>query len=90
MHVISFVASEQIRNDGDFFKYLKLGQEVERAHHILNLLKRRFECVKNKALKYFLMIRAFKNLQKSNFSITMTEGQIKKLSHTEIKEILKF
>ena len=26
----------------------------------------RFESVKNKALKYFLMIRAFKNLQKCN------------------------
>ena len=87
---MSFVAPEQIRKDGDFFKYLKLEQEVERAHHILNLLERRFESVKNKGLKYFLMIKAFKNLQKCDFSITMTEGQLRKLSQNQIKEILKF
>ena len=48
---MSYVASQQIRNDGDFFKYLKLEQEIERAHHILNILERRFEAVKNKAVK---------------------------------------
>ena len=60
MHVISYVAPQQIRNEGDFFKYLKLEQEIERAHHVLNILERRFEAVKNKALKYFLMIRESK------------------------------
>ena len=60
-HILSYVAPQQIRNDGDFFKYLKLEQEIECAHHVLNILERRFEAVKNKAIKYFLMIRAFKN-----------------------------
>ena len=44
-------------------KYLNLEKEVERGHHSLNLLERRFESAKNKGLKYFLMIKAFKNLQ---------------------------
>ena len=88
MHVISYVAPQQIRNEGDFFKYLKLEQEIERAHHVLNILERRFEAVKNKAVKYFLMIRAFKNLQKSDFSITLTKSQLEKLTQKEIKELL--
>ena len=89
MHVLSFVAPQQIRNDGDFFKFLKLEQEIERAHHILNILERRFEPVKNKALKYFLMIKAFKNLQKCDFSITLTDTQLEQMSDNQIKELLK-
>ena len=89
MHVLSFVAPQQIRNDGDFFKFLKLEQEIERAHHILNILERRFEPVKNKALKYFLMIKAFKNLQKCDFSITMTDNQLEQMSDNQLKELLK-
>ena len=50
----------------------------------------RFESVKNKALKYFLMIRAFKNLQKCNFSIMMTKSELEKMTQKEIKELLKF
>ena len=88
MLVISFVATQQIRNDGDFSKYLKLEQEIERAHHILNILERRFEPVKNKALKYFLMIKAFKNLQKCDFSITLTDSQLEKMSDNQLKELL--
>ena len=90
MHILSYVAPQQIRSDGDYFKYLKLEQEIERAHHVMNILEIRFECVKNKALKYFLMIRAFKNLQKCDFSITMTKSELEKMSHKEIKELLKF
>ena len=88
MHIISFVAPNQIRKDGDFFKYLKLEQEIERAHHVLNILERRFESVKNKAVKYYLMIKEFKNLQKCDFNITLTENQIKKLTQNQIKELL--
>ena len=53
MHILSVIAPEQVRRNGNFYKYLKLEQETERAHHILNLLEVRFECVKNKAMKYF-------------------------------------
>ena len=88
MHIISFVAPNQIRKDGDFSKYLKLEQEIERAHHVLNILERRFESVKNKAVKYYLMIKEFKNLQKCDFNITLAENQIKKLTQNQIKELL--
>ena len=90
LHILSYVAPQQIRNDGDFFKYLKLEQEIERAHHILNILERRFEAVKNKAVKYFLMIRSFKNLQKSDLTITMTKSQLDKMTQKEIKDLLQF
>ena len=90
LHILSYVAPQQIRNDGDFFKYLKLEQEIERAHHILNILERRFEAVKNKAVKYFLMIRSFKNLQKSDLSITMTKSQLDKMTQKDIKDLLQF
>lgn len=49
-----------------------------------------FENWVSKALKYFLMIQAFKNLQKCDFSITMTKSELEKMSHKEIKELLKF
>ena len=55
---------------------------------MLNILERRVEAVKNNAMKYFLMIRAFKNLQKSDFSITMTKSQLEKMTQNEIKELL--
>ena len=55
---------------------------------MLNIFERRFEAFKNKAVKYFLMIREFKNLQKSDFSITLTKSQLEKLTQNEIKELL--
>ena len=54
MHILSVIAPEQLHRDGNFYKYLKLEQETERPHHILNILEKRFESVKNKAMKYFL------------------------------------
>ena len=48
MSLLSIEAPKQVREDGDFFKYLKLEQEIERAHNVLNKLERQFECVKNK------------------------------------------
>ena len=43
--------------------YLKLEQETERAHHVLNILEVRFKSVKNKAMNYFFMLKAFKNIK---------------------------
>ena len=49
---------------GDYFKYLKLEQECERLHKELNELERQFSCVKNVALRYFLMMKELKARQK--------------------------
>ena len=78
MHIISLVAPRQIRQSGDYYEYLKLEQETERAHNILNRLEIFFECVKNKSLKYFLMIRAYVNEQKSDLSLFKTKNPFKK------------
>ena len=43
-------APEQVRNDGNFYKYLKLEQETERAHAILNKLEVRYEASKTKLI----------------------------------------
>ena len=72
MHILSIIGPRQIREDGDFFKYLKLEQAIERAHHELNELEKQYECVKNKSEKYFLMIKSYKNLQKTDQNITKT------------------
>ena len=72
MHILLIVSPRQIREDGDYFKYLKLEQAIERAHHELNELEKQFECVKNKAEKYFLMVKSYKNRQKVDQDITNT------------------
>ena len=72
MIVLFVTGPRQIREDGDYFKYLKLEQAIERAHHELNELKKQFECVKNKPEKYFLMIKSYKNRQKIDQDITNT------------------
>ena len=79
MHILSIIAPEQVQRNGNFYKYLKLEQETERAHHVLNQLRARFECIKNKAMKYFLMLKAFKNIQKSDFSLVKTKHSYKKI-----------
>ena len=80
MHILSVIASEQVHRNRNFYKYLKLEQETERAHHILNLLEVRIECVKNKAMKYFLMLQAFKNIQKTDLSLLKTKHGFKKIN----------
>ena len=80
MHILSIIAPEQVRSNGNFYKYLKLEQETERAHHVLNLLEIRFECVKNKAMKYFLMLKAFKNIQKTDLGLLKTRHSYKKVN----------
>ena len=77
MHVLSIDAPRQIRATGDYYKYLKLEQETERAHNILNRLEKQFESVKNKSEKYFLMIRAYKNEQKSDLSMFRARNPFK-------------
>ena len=72
MNVLSVTGPRQIREDGDYFKYLKLEQAIERAHHELNELEKQFECVKNKPEKYFLMIKSYKNRQKIDQDIINT------------------
>ena len=71
-------APEQVRTDGNFYKYLKLEQETECAHAILNKLEVRYECVKNKAYKYYLMLKEFKNMQKIDSSFLKTKHAFKK------------
>ena len=80
-----------LKNQFKYFHFERqflLIQPPNSIHHVLNILERRFEAVKNNAMKYFLMIRAFKNLQKSDFSITLTKSQLEKLTQNEIKELL--
>ena len=48
MNILTIVAPKQVREDGDFFKYLKLEHEVERVHNVLNTLHKQYENVKNK------------------------------------------
>ena len=88
MHILSVIAPEQVRRNGNFYKYLKLEQETERAHHILNLLEVRFECVKNKAMKYFLMLQAFKNIQKTDLLVFSTFFIIKNISLIASEQML--
>ena len=78
MNILAINAPEQVRRNGNFYKYLKLEQETERAHHVLNQLEVRFECVKNKAMKYFLMLKAFKNIQKTDLGLVKTKHSFKK------------
>ena len=78
MHILAINAPEQVRQNGNFYKYLKLEQETERSHHVLNQLEARFECIKNKAMKYFLMLKAFKNIQESDFCLVKTRHPYKK------------
>ena len=78
MHILSIIAPEQVRRNGNFYKYLKLEQETDRAHHVLNILEVPFESVKNKAMKYFFMLKAFKNIQKTDNNSLKTKHSFKK------------
>ena len=48
--------------------------------HILNLFEVRYECVKDKAMKYFLMLKQFKNLQKTDLGLLKTKHAFKKVN----------
>ena len=47
---------------------------------VLNELEKQYECVKNKREKYFLMIKSYKNLQKTDQNITKTRHPFSKKS----------
>ena len=90
MNIVCIEAPKQIREDGDFFKYWKMEQEIERAHNVLNTLERQFECVKNKVEKYFLMIRAYRNLQTCGKEIVTVRKSLKnKVPQKKSLKILK-
>ena len=76
MHLLSFSAPKQIREHGDWYRYLRLEQETERAHHELNLLEEEFRSVKNKAQKYYLMLKAFKNKQKIDKGVVVPRKRV--------------
>ena len=76
--MLAINAPEQVRNDGNFYKYLKLEQETERGHAILNKLEVRYEFIKNKAYKYFVMLKAFRNIQITDTSSLKTKHSFKK------------
>ena len=42
------------------------------------MIEVRFECVKNKAKKYFWMLQAFKNIQKTDLSLLKSNNYYKK------------
>ena len=75
MHLLSFSAPKQIREHGEWYKYLRLEQETKHAHHELNLLEEEFISVKNKAQKYYLILKAFKNKQKVNKGVAEPRKQ---------------
>ena len=76
MHLLAFSAPKQIREHGDWYRYLRLEQETERAHHELNLLEEEFRSVKNKAQNFFLMLKAFKNKQKIDKSVALPRKRV--------------
>ena len=55
-----------IRENGDFFKYLRLEQAGERLHNQLNQLERQFASIRDTTLRYFYMMKALVNKQKSS------------------------
>ena len=69
MHVFSNVLPKQIREKGEYYEYLKLEQEEESLYHQLNELEIQFACVKNQALRYFLMIKELANRKNCNKSL---------------------
>ena len=85
LNVLAIAGPRQIREDGDYFKYLKLEQAIECAHHELNELEKQFECVKNKPEEYFLMIKSYKNRQKEDQDITKTRHPLTFKSKKKLK-----
>ena len=82
MHVISCVLSRDIWENGDYYKYLKLEQAGERLHNVLNQLERQYASVMNIALRYFYMLKALADKQKS--STWMFETQKRKFKKIDM------
>ena len=80
MHSLSYVFPRFIREQNICYKMLKLEQEGERLHHVLNEIERRYENIKNKPLRYFYMLLEYENFKKCDMSIfnIKRRGQNKK------------
>ena len=61
MHVLSIVAPKQIREQGAVYKMMKIEQQGEKIHKQLNDLDRQFGNIKNKAKRFFYMLRELEN-----------------------------
>ena len=61
MHVLSIVAPMQIREQGSVYKMLKIEQAGEVLHKTLNGLELQFGNEKDKAKRYFQMLRELEN-----------------------------
>ena len=80
--MMSVVLPRHIRETGDYFKYLKLEQAGERLHNVLNQLERQYGTVRNIALRYFYMMKALADKQKS--STWMFEKQKRKFKRLNV------
>ena len=80
MHSLSYVFPRFIREQNICYKMLKLEQEGERLHHVLNEIERRYENIKKQPLRYFYMLLEYENLEKCDMSIFLIKrrGQNKK------------
>ena len=65
MHVLSCVMPKFVRQ-GTVYKFLKIEQKAENLHCVFNNLERRFLYQKNKAKRYFLMLKEYKNMLKKD------------------------
>ena len=63
MHSLSYVFPRFIREQNICYKMLKLEQEGERLHHVLNEIERRYENIKKRPLRYFYMLLEYKNFK---------------------------
>ena len=51
---------------GTVYKFLKIEQKAENLHCVFNNLERRFLYQKNKAKRYFLMLKEYENMLKKD------------------------
>ena len=78
MHVLSCVLPRYVR-EGNVYKYLKILQKGENLHAVFNQLERRFINVKIRYVRYFLMLKEYYNMLKTDTS--MFDKQKKKIEN---------
>ena len=88
----SNVFPKQIRETGEYYEYLKLEQEGESLHHQLNELERQFACVKNQAMRYFLMIKELANKKHCDKRLFMKKKRVfrNKITPKKFKNFIHF
>ena len=69
MHVFSLVLPKYIRKYKIPYKILKLEQETEHLHHILNVFEERNANIKNLGKRYLTMLKLYSNGQSTNNSM---------------------